>query len=80
MGYHKREIQKGVFGEFSKVQEEFEELKDGYDQKNKILQIVELTDLLGAIEAYGNKLGVSMTDMLSMMEATKKAFKDGDRQ
>jgi hypothetical protein len=38
MGYHKRVICKGVFGEFSKVQEEFEELLDAKDQCSKVLE------------------------------------------
>lgn len=47
MAYHKREIQKEVLGEFSKIKEEFEELNDVQEQGNKILQICELTDLVG---------------------------------
>jgi len=31
MGYHKRKITKGVLGEYSKIQEEMEELKDAVE-------------------------------------------------
>lgn len=52
MGYHLVEIKKGVYGKFSKIEEEFAELQDAYNQKNKILQICELSDLFGAIEEH----------------------------
>jgi hypothetical protein len=50
--FHQRAITRGVFGEFSKVEEEFYEAKDALEQKNNILLIVELCDLLGAIMGY----------------------------
>ena len=50
MGYHKKIIEKGILGEFSKVKEEFQELEDAYEQNNKVLIICELTDLVGAID------------------------------
>jgi phosphoribosyl-ATP pyrophosphohydrolase len=80
MGYHLKEIKKGEFGEFSKIREEMEELLDAHEQNNRVLEIVELTDLLGAIEAYVRKNNLTLSDLISMMELTKKAFKDGDRK
>lgn len=79
MGYHIREIKKGVLGETSKIREELEELEDALEQNNKILALCELADLVGAIEAVTNKLGLMLEDVCSMMEATKSAFKDGTR-
>lgn len=81
MGYHIAQIQKGTFGELSKIQEELDELKDAMDQKAGIMALVELSDLYGAMEGFLNKYfpGMSMTDVVKMAELTKKAFKDGSR-
>lgn len=51
-GYHIKEIQKGVLGEYSKIIEEFEEYNDALEQNCKIMQLVELSDLIGALEHY----------------------------
>lgn len=80
MGYHTREIQKGVIGEFSKIKEEFEELTDGYNQDNKVLIICELTDLVGAIEEYAKKFNLTIMDLKSFSDLTKSAFNDGKRK
>ena len=37
MAYHKRKIKKGQFGEFSKIEEEIEELFDAVDQECNML-------------------------------------------
>jgi hypothetical protein len=79
MGYHKKEITKGELGEFSKIQEEFEELKDAFEQKNKVLELCELCDLLGAIEAYAAKNNLTLGDLNKMKQATKEAFQEGKR-
>ena len=80
MGYHSKEIQKGKLGEFSKIKEEFEELMDANEQKNSVLEICELADLLGAIEAYAKKWNLSLGELNKMKESTKKAFEDGSRK
>jgi len=51
-GYHLREIKKGELGQFSKIEEEFEEFLDAIEQKNPIMALVELSDMMGAIEHY----------------------------
>lgn len=79
MGYHNREIERGKYGEFSKIKEEFEELEDAFEQDDKILQICELTDLIGAIEGYGKKLGVTINDLIKFSDKTKEAFKENKR-
>ena len=42
MGYHTKEIDKGVLGEFSKIREEWEELEDAHNQRDSILTLCEL--------------------------------------
>lgn len=82
-GYHKAKITKGVYGEFSKIEEEFLELKDAFEQKNKVLQLVEFTDLIGAIEGFvakNFKETISIADLHSMSKLTRYAFESGIRK
>lgn len=80
MGYHIKEIEKGVLGNFSKIIEEYEELLDAYKQDNAILELCELCDLMGAIEAYISlNYNLELKDLIKMMNATKEAFQEGHR-
>ncbi len=80
MGYHTREIEKGVFGEFSKVEEEWEELLDARLQDGKILELCELADLYGAIDGYVKaKFNLSIEDVAKMSRMTTSAFEEGSR-
>lgn len=80
MGYHTRKFDKGTYGEFSKVQEEWEELADARLQDARILELCELADLYGAIEGYVNrKFGMTMEDVKLMSKMTSSAFKEGER-
>ncbi len=81
MGYHTRKIEKGVYGEISKIKEEVEELEDAHIQNNKIMILVELSDLFAAIDGYleNNFPGFSMNDISQMAMSTKSAFMDGSR-
>lgn len=80
MGYHKREIIKGELGHFSKIEEEFQELIDAYEQGNPILELCELADLIRAIEAYTlNHYDIELCDLIKMMNCTKEAFQEGSR-
>lgn len=51
-GYHITDIPKGVYGSMSKVSEEMAEVNDAWAQECSIMAIIELTDLLGAVEAF----------------------------
>lgn len=79
MGYHKRKIERGEFGEFSKIKEEFEECQDAIDQNNKVMVLLELSDMLGAIEEYCKKYNLTLEDLIEMKNATKRAFESGSR-
>lgn len=76
MGYHKNIIEKGIIGEFSKIKEEFQELEDAFEQNDKILQICEMSDLIGAIELYADKFGLTLNDLKVFNDKTKSAFKE----
>jgi hypothetical protein len=79
-GYHLREIKRGVFGEASKITEEHEEFVESLEQNNPIMALVELSDLVGAIEAYiAKKHNMTLDALLNMKEATARSFKVGHR-
>jgi hypothetical protein len=80
MGYHKTEIKKGKYGEFSKIKEEYQELEDAYEQNDGILQLCELSDLIGAIEGYVRKWNMSLQDVVDFSNKTQSAFRDGKRK
>jgi len=79
IGYHISDIQKGKLGTISKIQEELDELKDAEGQKSKILIMVELSDLYGAIEEYCINQNINMEDLKTFSDITKRAFKNGRR-
>lgn len=79
IGYHVREIPRGVYGEPSKIYEECEEFRDAIEQDSMVLAINELSDLYGAIKAYVEARGWSMTDLAAMSEITERAFESGER-
>lgn len=81
-GYHLTEIPKGELGQLSKIQEELDELKDAEAQSVKIMQLVEASDLLGALIAWLEKYhhGVSIWDLLAMSGVTRRAFENGRRK
>jgi len=79
-GYHITKIEKGQLGELSKIQEELDELKDAEKQRSNIMIGVELADLYGAVEMYAEKYGLSMDDLKTFSDITKRAFKNGRRK
>ena len=81
-GYHIKDIFPGKFGEVGKIQEELEELKDAMEQGIKLMALMEVSDLYGAIEGFLEKHfpGVSMDDIRCMSYVTQRAFKNGFRQ
>jgi len=79
MGYHMGPIRKGTLGEFSKITEEYDELKDALTQSNTVLALCELCDLIGAIEMYAKKFNVTLEELIRMKNATKSSFESGER-
>ncbi len=80
-GYHRIKINKGVLGEASKITEEYVEFLDAFAQKNSVMELVELSDLLGAIEAYTKKKYlIDLDTLLTMTRATQRAFELGQRK
>ena len=79
MGYHKNEIKRGELGKISKVQEEVDEYVDAQQQNIRIMEMLELADIYGALEAVAENYGLTMADLQKMSDVTKSAFKDGTR-
>ena len=80
-GYHIAKIAKGVYGEDSKIYEEVDEFADALDQKNPVMALCEASDIIGAIDGWLDKNHPSITidDLRTMSDATKRAFLSGDR-
>lgn len=78
-GYHVSDIPRGEFGQLSKITEEYLELVDANTQGVRIMEVNELADLLGAVEAYASTLGFTLSDLIAMKERTASAFASGDR-
>lgn len=80
-GYHLSNIEKGTIGELSKIYEEIEEIKDAENQNAKVMILCELSDLIGAIQAYLDKHhnSLNIMDLVTMARITKRAFDNGHR-
>jgi phosphoribosyl-ATP pyrophosphohydrolase len=80
-GYHLKPIHKGVFGEASKIEEETLEFLDALRQKNDVMALVELSDLLGAMRGWLAKHHPTVTieHLATMNEATTRSFVNGHR-
>jgi hypothetical protein len=79
-GYHLRDIKRGQFGEASKITEEYDEFIESLEQKNPIMALVELSDLIGAIEGYASRhFNITLDDLIALKSATDRAFKSGHR-
>ena len=75
--YHLDTIPKGVLGDSSKILEEVMELQDSEKQQCRIMALLEVSDILGAIEQYVKKHypGITMEDIKNMSDITQRSFK-----
>lgn len=80
-GYHLTPIVKGTLGESTKIREELDEFDDAMAQGVRIMALVELSDLYGAVEAVLEHQfpGVTMADLAAMARVTQRAFVNGRR-
>lgn len=82
-GYHLTEIERGKYGDFSKIKEEFQELNDAHEQSNRLMELIELSDLICAIDGYLNKHfkgAITIQDLIVQSNATKRSFSSGERK
>lgn len=81
IGYHIKKIEtKGIYGEPSKIREELEEFEESMEQGNRIMALLELSDIYGALEAIAVKMNSNMSELRIMSCATKRAFQNGLRE
>lgn len=82
MGYHLRSIKKGELGELSKLLEEIEEAIEAQEQRNPVLVLCELADLVGALKVYlaRHHPTISVQALATMAAATARAFESGERK
>ncbi|HBC8515963.1 hypothetical protein nieznany_164 [Escherichia phage nieznany] len=80
-GYHITNIKKQPYGSIEKIKEEVEELFDAVEQDCKIMQLVELSDIIGAVEGVLEQQfpGTTLQDLIIMSNITKRAFRTGGR-
>ena len=80
-GYHLTPIPRGKFGELTKVVEEIHEVIDAESQGNPVMVLVELSDVLAAINGFLKKHhpSIKLEDLAKMAQATDRAFKSGER-
>jgi hypothetical protein len=80
-GYHIVDIPKGVLGMPSKINEEVAEFNDALEQSNPVMAIHELSDLYGAMESWlqTHHSSITMADLKTMSDTTKRAFINGRR-
>ncbi len=80
-GYHLKPFPRGTFGEASKIEEEMLEFLDALKQKNPVMALVELSDQIGAIRGWLAKHHptVTLEDLITMNDATTRAFVQGHR-
>lgn len=82
-GYHLASsvIRSGELGEISQIQEELDELTDAMQQGCRIMALLELSDILGAMELFLEKNfpGFTIDDIRSMQLITRRAFENGAR-
>ncbi len=80
-GYHLTSIPKGELGKPSKIIEEYKEWFDAHCQGCKVMELVELSDLLGAIDSYVQQnYQLTLQDLEIMSAITQRAFKEGTRK
>ena len=81
VGYHVAKINRGTFGEADKIKEECDEFIDALEQGVDIMALVELSDMIGAVNGYLKKYhpSISLKDLVSMSKVTKRAFDNGQR-
>lgn len=63
--FHKNEISKGIYGELSKIQEELDEAYDALAQNQELMLLIELADIIGAVEGVSKKYGFSIEQLLA---------------
>lgn len=81
-GYHITPIPKtNELGSVEKIMEEYEEFMDSIKQNTCVMELIELSDLIGAIDFYvAKKYNMSINDLIKFKDITVRAFASGNRK
>jgi len=66
--FHKTKINKGIYGELSKIREELEEAYDAENQGQDLMLLIELSDIIGAVAGVAKKYGFSLEQLVKFSE------------
>lgn len=61
--WHKANIEKGEYGEISKILEEVLEAMDAEEQGLTVMVICELSDIVGAVEGVAKKYNLTIDEL-----------------
>lgn len=75
--YHTKTINKGTLGEFSKVWEEYEELKDASNQNLVLMCLCEISDILGALCAVVPNMPINTDIEITSYNLNEDSILDG---
>jgi phosphoribosyl-ATP pyrophosphohydrolase len=76
MKFHVDEIEKGVYGELSKIKEELQEAYDAEKQGVRLMLLIELSDIIGAVGGVAEKHGMSLDDLIKFAEVRSRVAKE----
>jgi len=72
MKFHKAIIQKGIYGELSKIKEELDEAFDAESQNQDLMLLIELSDIIGAVEGVSKKYGFTIEQLIKFAKLRSK--------
>jgi len=72
MKFHTKEIQKGIYGELSKIKEELEEAYDAESQNQDLMLLIELSDIIGAVEGVSKRYGFTLEQLIAFARLRSK--------
>jgi len=72
MKFHTKEIQKGIYGELSKIKEELDEAYDAEEQGQDLMLLIELSDIIGAVEGVSKKYGFTLEQLMKFAKLRSK--------
>ncbi|MNT79212.1 hypothetical protein D3C72_2185240 [compost metagenome] len=61
--FHKVVIEKGVYGELSKIREELDEAYDALHQGQELMMLIELSDIIGAVKGVAERYGMTLEQL-----------------
>ena len=72
MKFHKAIIQKGIYGQLSKIKEELDEAYDAESQNQDLMLLIELSDIIGAVEGVSKKYGFTIEQLIKFAKLRSK--------